>query len=411
MDSARITELGAAVERGEPHCESAFWRRVEREGAPIVEPVPGDDEHRLLTFVWRGGAHTRGVAIVGGIVGNQYGELTRLTGTDVWYGTYVAPVSLRTSYQLLENPSWLGRDANTLSAEDHVAIPAEPWCIDPLNPRRFERPLMPVTSMVELEAAPAQPWIVERAEAPHGRMEPHRWSSELLQSDRVVWTYLPPGYDESAAHYPPVLLFDGYAYLQMDIQHTLDNLIHAGHIRPAVVAMLNPIDRMKELACDPAFTDAVADELLARWLPGRYRVAGAAVVGGASLGGLAAAFAALRRPDVFGAGVISQSGSYWWGPGATLPAHTSDKSVHWQWLTDEYAKSAAPRRRWYMDVGALERPAEGTDGPDMVAVNRRVRDVLRANGHDVAYSEFAGGHDYVCWRGTLADALQALLPA
>lgn len=410
MDSARITGLGVAIERGEPGCELAFWRLIERDGAPIVEPIPGDAEHRLVTFVWHGGEHTHGVAIVGGVVGNQYGELTRLANTDVWYGTYVVPASLRTSYQFLENPSWLGRDLNTLSAEDHVAIPSEPWCPDPLNALRFERPLMPVTSIAELDGAPAQPWIIERPDVPHGRIEPHRWSSDLLASDRVVWTYLPPGYDESAASYPLVVLFDGYAYLQMDIQHTLDNLIAARRIPPTVVAMVNPIDRVKELACDRAFTDALADELVARWLPARYRVAGPGVVGGASLGGLAAAFAALRRPDAFGAGVISQSGSYWWGPGATLPAHTTDPSVHWQWLTDEYAHSDAAPGRWYMDVGALERPAEGSDAPDMVRTNRRMRDVLKASGHDVTYREFAGGHDYVCWRGTLADALQTLLP-
>ena len=411
MESLRLAELRAAIERGEPGCESAFWARLEREGAPIVEPIPGDDARRVVTFVWRGAEQTRGVGIVGGVVGNQYGELARLAGTDVWYASYVVPVSLRTSYQLLENPSWLGREINTLSAEDHIAIPAEAWRPDPLNALRFERPLMPVTSIVEIEGAPAQPWIVERPDVPHGRIEPHRWSSELLASDRVVWTYLPPGYDESTGSYPLVVLFDGYAYLQMDIQHTLDNLIAAGRVRPTVVAMLNPIDRMKELACDAAFTDALADELLARWLPARYRVAGPAIVGGASLGGLAAAYAALRRPDAFGAGVISQSGSYWWGPGATLPAHTSDPSVHWQWLTDEYGQSDAPPGRWYMEVGALERPAAGSDGPDMVATNRRMRDVLRAKGHDVTYSEFAGGHDYVCWRGSLADALETLLPA
>ena len=57
----------------------------------------------------------------------------------------------------------------------------------------------------------------------------------------------------------------------------------------------------------------------------------------------------------------------------------------------------------------LEVAAPGTDGPDMVKVNRRMRDVLRAKGHAVSYTEFAGGHDFVCWRGTLADALQTLL--
>jgi enterochelin esterase-like enzyme len=32
-------------------------------------------------------------------------------------------------------------------------------------------------------------------------------------------------------------------------------------------------------------------------------------------------------------------------------------------------------------------------------------DVLRAKGHEVFYQEFQGGHDYLSWRGTLADGL------
>jgi enterochelin esterase family protein len=39
---------------------------------------------------------------------------------------------------------------------------------------------------------------------------------------------------------------------------------------------------------------------------------------------------------------------------------------------------------------------------------RRLRDVLRAKGYRVTYSEFVGGHNEVCWRGSLADGLMAL---
>jgi enterochelin esterase family protein len=39
---------------------------------------------------------------------------------------------------------------------------------------------------------------------------------------------------------------------------------------------------------------------------------------------------------------------------------------------------------------------------------RRLRDVLEAKGYRVIYSEFVGGHNEVCWRGSFADAIIAL---
>ena len=44
-----------------------------------------------------------------------------------------------------------------------------------------------------------------------------------------------------------------------------------------------------------------------------------------------------------------------------------------------------------------------------VVTNRHMRDVLRAKGYSVTYRELSSGHDYVGWRGTLADGLIALI--
>ncbi|MFC2164077.1 hypothetical protein ACFLT2_03660 [Acidobacteriota bacterium] len=52
-----------------------------------------------------------------------------------------------------------------------------------------------------------------------------------------------------------------------------------------------------------------------------------------------------------------------------------------------------------------------TDGviPNMVMTNRHLWDVLLAKNYWVHYQEFNGGHEYLNWRGTLADGLIALL--
>ena len=48
-------------------------------------------------------------------------------------------------------------------------------------------------------------------------------------------------------------------------------------------------------------------------------------------------------------------------------------------------------------------------GGAILEPTRHFRDVLLAKGYPVTYQQFVGGHDYLSWRGTLADGLIALL--
>jgi enterochelin esterase-like enzyme len=69
--------------------------------------------------------------------------------------------------------------------------------------------------------------------------------------------------------------------------------------------------------------------------------------------------------------------------------------------------SSVKRLRFYLDAGSAEFDATG--GTGILASTRTLRDVLRAKGYQVHFQEFAGGHDYLGWRGTLADGLIALV--
>jgi enterochelin esterase-like enzyme len=48
-------------------------------------------------------------------------------------------------------------------------------------------------------------------------------------------------------------------------------------------------------------------------------------------------------------------------------------------------------------------------GGNVLETSRHMRDVLLAKGYEVHYQQFVGGHDYLSWRGTLADGLIALI--
>jgi enterochelin esterase family protein len=64
--------------------------------------------------------------------------------------------------------------------------------------------------------------------------------------------------------------------------------------------------------------------------------------------------------------------------------------------------------RFYIDAGAFEFDSNGTGG-GILETSRNMRDVLLAKGYEVHYQQFVGGHDYLSWRGTLADGLIDLI--
>jgi enterochelin esterase family protein len=157
--------------------------------------------------------------------------------------------------------------------------------------------------------------------------------------------------------------------------------------------MIDQNDRLKELFLNDRFADFVAGELVP-WVRRRYNVTRSpreTIIGGLSLGGLAASFTAMRHPEVFG-NVLSQSGAYQYRPDNP------------QGLIRRFAKSARLPVRFYLEAGLME----VNETPSLLHSNRHLRDVLEAKGYEVTYSEFNGRHDSVCWRGSLSQGLLAL---
>jgi enterochelin esterase family protein len=143
--------------------------------------------------------------------------------------------------------------------------------------------------------------------------------------------------------------------------------------------------------------DFLTSELMP-WVRERWRVSedpARVIAAGQSYGGLASAFAALRSPDVFG-NVLGQSTSCFWKDG-------SDFDLESEWLTREFVRCPKVPIRLYLEAGLIE-----TGRHSIVGQNRHLRDVLRLQGYELTYHEFNGGHDYLCWRGGLADGLIGL---
>ena len=60
---------------------------------PLVEPLHGDSNHKLVTFVWHGDPATRNVVVVTPLTLIDFGGsvMTRLNGTDLWYRSFSLP--------------------------------------------------------------------------------------------------------------------------------------------------------------------------------------------------------------------------------------------------------------------------------------------------------------------------------
>jgi enterochelin esterase family protein len=303
----------------------------------------------------------------------------------------------------------LGGDADAIAA--YVRAVYETGFADPLNPARCypTAALMSLgaggpapppekwQSVLTLPAAPPYPWHDEPPR--RGRVEHRVVASRRLGNSRTVTLWQPPG--AAAERLPLVVLLDGESFLLgMDAPRIFDNLVAGGHVRPFAAVLVHnatPSSRVSEYPCHQGFPDFLADELL----PKLGLAPGDAVVGGYSLGGLAACWAAYARPDVFGS-VLALSASLWWGPEGEP-----------EWLTRRLATAELTQLRFWIEVGSLEHaPLAETDGLTMLAVARRLRDTVRASGHVLAgYRERPGGHDFVNWRRGLPEGLAALLGA
>jgi enterochelin esterase family protein len=427
--SRRIAELRVRVAAGDVAAVAAFWRRAAEEGTPIVEPISGDETQRLVTFVFRAPGPLANVAIFPGIE-HAYvmaqNQMTKLPGTDVWYRTYRARADLRATYYISPNDPLRSSDEEIDSGEEaaYIAERTKAWLTDPLNSKQFTfEPGWPAHSLIELPDAPTQPYLAKREDVPEGTIEREDLGRDPFGEGRRIWTYLPPGYQPGAGPYPLVVVFDGWGGRKLGVHTTLDNVIADGVIPPTVCVMIHQLDRNIELRCNEHFADWLARDFVPSWVRQRYAVTddpARTVVSGTSLGGLGAAWCAFRHPEVFG-NVLSQSGSYWWRPGApssysfvtrTAPAGPKARQGDpYEWLTRQYEASPCLPLRLHMDVGLLEDQPRPGACPTMLDANRRMRDVLRTKGYDLQYVEYNGGHDSVSWRGTFADGLAFLLGA
>lgn len=395
--------------------QAQLWQQVT--STPLLEADPTQEGKYLVTFLWRGAAHSV-LLFVNRLTDEKNladSYMRRLPGTDTWYLTYRMDGDWRASYCFLPAPAaaqapWLQGSQVRLRQALDGGLP------DPHNPVTCTNRRGFVQSVVSLPLAPAWPlgqWPVfsddaagagrfdggglgaGRGDADAGRLDAGRLDvvADLDTLGRQIWVYTPAPISRTQS-YPVLLVLDGEVWLKRHHLHlALAQLMDAGLIAPAYIVFIDSggtEQRWQELG-QSNFGRYLSGPLL-NWLKTHYAISpkpADRVVIGQSLGALTVLRTLVAYPQLIGAG-ISQSASLW-------------QDVLFSELNalDATQTPLAGTRAW-IEVGSQEWI--------LAPLQPKAVCQLREAGMQVKDMVYNGGHDYACWRINLASALMHLLP-
>ena len=406
-----IASLAKEVASGDAAAADRFWTAMQERHAPIIEPIPNDPKHVLASFVWKGDQQTKDVVLMAkpdGIVPfrDPRSHLLHVPGTDLWYRTHKLPIDAEFSYLFSVNPPDSGAGASIASTLRQ----------DPFNPQQYRILDGPMRSIAKMPGVSPNRWVADRG-APAGSVDQRTVPSPKLTTDksRTIWVYRTPG----KLHHPNLLiLLDGLTYAKsVPTFRILDNLFAAHRIGPTIAVLVQDGSGdswRTDMYFSDSFVDFLAEDLVP-WVQKEYAFRAdprRTVIGGESIAGLTAAFAAFRRPDVF-RHVIAQSASFW------LNNRDVDGGEP-EWLTRQFLHHKRLDVSFWIDVGQMEFVANDADRifppfvpgeTSLLAANRHLRDILEVKGYPVHYVENYADHEPLRWSRTLPDAVIASIGA
>lgn len=282
---------------------------------------------------------------------------------DVWTRSFGLPADGRIEYKFVVDGRWILDPANPKSIDNGVGSANSVW-----QGTRYRLDVH--------DQAPKKPMI----------------RSEITVGGRVIRLFTPV-----ASRGLPMLVYgDGPEYeTRGKIQNIVEDLVEAGKIRPAILVLVPPIDRMKEYG--PEWR-AYGEYLLDRVLPavrGATHASGAAkdvYIGGSSLGGLIALRLAEEFPAKVAGGIQAQSAAIQWAPAGLSYIDAA---------TPERLGKIAPHARLWFDWGTFE------DG--LTTANVKATGALRRMGRRFGSLVTPEGHNWTAWRHRMEAGLTYLL--
>jgi enterochelin esterase-like enzyme len=270
--------------------------------------------------------------------------------------------------------------------------------IDPANPA-LKPQRVPSKNILHLPSEPPALW--DWQPVPHGTIHWHEYDSVAVGVRRELVVYTPPGYEQSEARYPLLILQHGAgdnqrAWVEHGKAHwTLDNLIAQGRAVPMVVLMLDghPMgmvsrdDATKRMEAFAKFEE----ELFKQALPlveAQYRVeknAHSRAFAGLSMGGSQALQIGLKHTDQLA----------WIGAFSTAPGSTE---IGQQLVADPATLNANLKLLWI------------ACGEDDFVIQRQEQFIAMLTEAKVKHTGLRtkGDHSWPVWRRYLGDFLPLL---
>ncbi len=216
--------------------------------------------------------------------------------------------------------------------------------------------------------------------------------SEISVAGRTIILFSPA----KSTGLPLLIYGDGPNYESIGrIQNIYENLVEEGKIRPAVIVLVPPIDRMKEYGTEwRAYGDYIFNKVLpaAREETGASERATDTYMGGSSMGGLISLRLAEEFPNKLAGGIHCQSGAIQW---SALDLNFSEpKSI-------DSVRKISPHCRIWIDWGDFE---EG-----LTSANVKLAATLKKFHRPFGSLTTPEGHTWTAWRNRMETGLTYLL--
>lgn len=464
-ESKRLAELIKSLTIAKSKsAKDNIWNRIE---TPFVEDCESA-ERKLVTFLYRLDYEEFDVkpsvylfSNIKGCLLTDETKLQPIAGTDILYLCLILPSDLRFSYNFakIDNLTEMvirhssNINMNTTSSNYQLIGKFKEACelqsalfeqnkigIDHNNPRNITyyldydnpREYHGMESYVELPLAPSQPYIPENLEIVKANRDALKQEGRLREyllqfnetslkgiadyqgetSTRKYWVYLPKEYVHNVEKpYPMILFLDGSDYLnQIPTPIILDKMVKEGVIPPTIAVYLeySNIYRAKEYDCNDVFTHFISNGFI-ELLRNKHQLpitndSRFITIAGSSMSGLAAFYAGLTYPSIFG-NVIAQS-----------PSFESKEMKKFKKLIGSHIGNCK-NSIFSIEVGNYETLPVDLQFYDRektlqsyssLEANKLIIDHMSRHGVNISLHQFTGAHSALCWRGTISKRIKEI---